>query len=66
MTASIFTVSIENKNGGGCRTLSIVTDTIQNAMSIAKCQCNANEEVTFISKSCGDPYIDFDSIMPGD
>lgn len=67
--ASVYEVTIETKPATGAvgvvcssRNITVITDTIQNAMAIGKCQCNSNEEVTYVYRSCRDPYIDYNSI----
>lgn len=71
--ASIYTVTIETKPSSGpvgqntsTREIYIVTDTIQNALAIAKCQCNSNEEVTYIFRVSRDPYIDGNAVKDDD
>ena len=61
--ANVYNVSIEQKgNFGNSRTISILTDTLQNAMAIGKSKCASNEEVTAVFLSQSDVVIDHQAV----
>lgn len=47
---------------GSDRTITIVTDTLQSAISIAKTKCNSNEHVTSVYLNAEDVVIDYSQI----
>ena len=61
--AILYQVAIENKRTKDSRTFSILTDTIQSALSIAKASCkNSDEEITYLYLDSRDPIIDYQVI----
>lgn len=61
--ANLYSVTISNKRTADQRTVYILTDTIQSAMSVGKAQCKtSDEEVTYIYLDSRDPIIDYQVI----
>jgi hypothetical protein len=57
--ANVYHAYIEHRTTpGNGRYLYIVTDTLQNALSIGKAQCNNNEEVTSVDLTARDVIVD--------
>lgn len=55
---TLFNIGIKS-SGGSYRTLIIITDTIQAALSIAKSKVAYNETVVQVDASSTDVYIDY-------
>ena len=61
--ANVYYVYIEHSGApGNGRNIHIVTDTLQNALSIAKAQCNNHEEVNSVDLHARDVIIDHLSV----
>lgn len=70
---NVYSVQIEPKSlagsgighMGSTRTITIVTGTLQDAMSIAKTKCGSAEQVTSIYQTAVDAIIDYSQIQQG-
>jgi hypothetical protein len=61
--ANAYHVYIENHNApGNGRYVYVITDTVQNALSIGRAQCNNHEEVTSVDLTARDVLIDHAAI----
>jgi hypothetical protein len=60
--ANVYRVYVHAHGPGSGRSLTIVTDTLQNAVSIAKSKCVSNEEVTSVDQEACDVIIDHAAI----
>ncbi len=56
--ATAYQITIKS-SGGSSRHLLIITDTIQAALSIAKCKCSYNETVAGVYELEDDLYVDY-------
>ena len=64
--ANVYRIWIVDTTGGNGREEVIITDTMQNAMSIAKAHCKWNEEVDSVDTTARDVTIDQAAIKKED
>lgn len=70
---NVYQISVEPKpvqgsglgNVGCGRTFAVVTDTMQNAMSIARGKITGNEEITGIYITANDAIVDYSQVSQG-
>jgi hypothetical protein len=70
---NVYNVTIESKAnvgaglgyGGGGRSITIVTDTLQSAMSIARTKLKNDEEIAGIYTSAADVLVDYSHATQG-